>query len=331
MKKKTKTSQEEKPFSYKQSIIISMVLVAAILISFLVFNLLQVQTVKFSLNAAIIDQLGMDFPNAEFRTNATSLLENAGFSVSYYPSVDVKVDFYKRLAEYNYGLIILRTHSAIREGESIVDFFTSEEFDYHKYPSDKINGFVTGGYYQWRPDKYYFAVSPKLIENLKGQFPKSIVIAMGCNSLNQTCKGMAEAFIKKGAKAYIGWTGLVDSSHTDNETLKLLKRLLTENETITTAVSAVSQDWHFYPPSSMAFHPQSVADLRISDLIEEAKTASTVQLLSDNVGLVFLLFCLQLMCCGYWLKKSWFFAESTTKRFIVFRNDCVKLTPQYIA
>jgi len=289
-RKKEKVPQEKKLFSNKQ-LIMAMVLVATIALGFLISAfLLQTREVKFSSKAAIIDQLGKDFPNTEFNETVASLLENNGFNdVSYHRSESVNVTFYKGLAKYNYGVIILRAHSALRKGETIVDFFTSEEYSENEHVSEQDNGLLTRGYYSWEPNKFYFAVTPKFIENLEGSFPKSIIIAMGCNSLNETCTEMANAFINKGAKAYIGWTGLVDSSHTDSETIKLLKMLLDENQTITDAVSKVSPDWQHYP-SEMKFYPLSAGNLRISDLMAEAKAIATLQITFYNFEKCFLIY-----------------------------------------
>jgi hypothetical protein len=280
-KRKQEIPQEKKLFSNKQLITISIALAAIIVLGFLLSRfLLQTQEVKFSLKAAIIDQLGEEFHNSDFNDTGivANILKNAGFNVSYHRSETVNVTFYKGLAKYNYGIIILRSHSATRKGETIVDFFTSEEFRADKYVSERNNGLLTQGYYSWEePRKFYFAITPKFIENLEGCFPKSIVIAMGCNSLNATCKEMAEAFIKKGAKAYIGWTGLVQPSHTDDKTIDLLEMLLEKNKTIADAVSTILPDYHFLPQSEMDYYPQKVGSLRISDLIGEAKNSSNHQ------------------------------------------------------
>jgi len=289
-RKKEQLSQEKKLFSNKQ-LIMAMVLVVTIVLGFLISAfLLQTREVKFSSRAAIIDQLGEDFPNTEFNETVTSLLENNGFNVSYHSSESVNVTFYKELAKYNYGIIIFRAHSALRKGETMVDFFTSEEYSEDKYVSEQDNGLLTRGYYLWKPNKFYFAVTPKFIENLEGSFPKSIIIAMGCNSLNETCTEMANAFINKGAKAYIGWTGLVNPSHTDSETIKLLRRLLEEDQTIMDAVSTVSPDWSFFPPSEMKFYPLSAGNLRISDLMAEAKAIATLQITFYNFEKSFLIY-----------------------------------------
>ena len=277
-KRKEKILQEKKLFSSKKLIIISIALAVVIVFGFLLSSfLLHTREVEFSLKTAIIDQLGEETQNSDFNETGVvaNILKNTGFDLSYYESKTVNVNFYKGLARYNYGIIILRAHSATREGETIVDFFTSEEFNGDKHVSEQNNGWLTKGIYSWMPEKFYFAITPEFIENLEGCFPKSIVIAMGCNSLNKTCTEMAAAFIEKGAKAYLGWTGLVQCSHTDNETVKLIRQLLVENKTLSGAVGTLDYDPLY--GSRMDYYPLEASDLRISSLITEAKSSSNHQ------------------------------------------------------
>jgi len=284
-KKKGQFPKGTKPSWNKKLIMVSIVIVAVFILGFLLYSfILQNQEVKFSFKAAIIDQLGEEFSNSEFNETGlvTSILRSAGFNVSYHRSQTINVAFYKMLAKYNYGIIILRVHSATREGETIVDFFTSEEFSINRYVSEQHNGLLTRGYYSWNPEKFYFAISPKFIESLEGYFPKSIVIAMGCNSLNVTCREMAEAFIKKGAKIYIGWTGLVESSHTDNETIKLLREFLVENKTLSGAIALVKSDPLYR--SKMEYYPLETGNVTMFDLVTEANARLTSQSEVKNFG-----------------------------------------------
>ena len=69
---------------------------------------------------------------------------------------------------------------------------------------------------------------------MQREFNNSTIVMMGCEGLTNT--KMAEAFIEKGAKAYISWSGAVSASHTDQATIYLLQHLLTENQTIEQAV-----------------------------------------------------------------------------------------------
>ncbi len=276
-KRKEKIPQERKLFSKKQSITISIALAAIIILGFLLSSfLLQNQEVKFSLKAAIIDQLGEEFPNPQFVDNVTSILEVAGFNVTHYESKKPDVNFFKGLAKYNYGIIILRVHSALRDDKSTVDLFTTEPFNEYAHVQDQNNGLLVMGILNYSQDpKEYFAITSTFIKSLEGTFPKSVVIAMGCWSLKPECKQMAEAFIRKGAEAYIGWTDMVDPGHTDNETVKLLRMLLKENKPIEEAVGCTSQDWRY--SSKMRYHPESAGDIKISGLIEEAEASSNHQ------------------------------------------------------
>lgn len=273
-KRKEKVPQERKLFSNKHLIIMSFALAAIIILGVLLSSfLLPTQEVRFSLKAAIVDQIGEAYPSSpestkKFNETATNILESAGFNVSYHKSESITVNFYKGLAKYNYGLIILRAHSALRKDQPIVDFFTSEKFEENKYPPKLI----TAGFFEWEKNVFYCAITPEFIRSIDGVFPKSIIIAMGCNSLNKTCTGMADVFIGKGAKVYVGWTGFVDLSHVDSETIKFLRNFL-ENETLSAAVGNTNVDPHY--GSRMKYYPLEAGELTISSLIAEAESSPT--------------------------------------------------------
>jgi len=269
-KKKEHIPKEKKLFSNKKLAILSIALVAVIVSGLLLYRIfLQTSEVKFSFKAAIIDQLGEEFPNSEFNeTGAVAgILKNAGFNVTYHRSETINVVFYMGLAKCNYGIIIMRAHAAIREGETIVDFFTSEEYSTDRYVREQNNDLLTKGYYKWKPGKFYFTITPKFIENLEGYFPKSIVIAMGCESLKPDCEGMADAFIKKGAKAYIGWTDSISILHSDNSTVTFLKYLLVNNMTIHAAISECNK---IHDPEGfsgkLSCYPSEIGSYKLSDL-----------------------------------------------------------------
>lgn len=286
-KNKGTPSKGKRLLSTKQIILLSIILVSILVLgSILSFALLQAPN-KFSLKAAIFDQLGRDFPNPEFVNNVTNILGAAGFGVTYYESKNVNVTLFSGLAKDDYGMIILRAHSALRLDNSTVDLFTSEEFTLDKYPEMVDGGLLSNGSYLWEPNKHYFAVTSNFVKNLEGRFPRSVVIAMGCWSLKPGVEQLANAFINKGAEVYIGWTDMVEPSHTDSETIKLLKMLLERNQTIEDAVYSTTPDWSFPPArSTMRYYRQTVAvsSLRMSDLIAEVKgtTAPNLQLMILN-------------------------------------------------
>jgi hypothetical protein len=287
MKGKRKPAQEEKRlFSNRRLAILAVVLGVVIVSGFLLFRFpMQTPNVEFSFNAAIVDQVGEAYPSSpaiahEFNETVTGLLENAGFSVSYHKSQSITVDFYRELAKGNYGIIVLRAHAALREDESLVDFFTSEEYQEGMYD------YVTAGSYNWTPGKLYFSITPKFIENVEGYFPKSIIIAMGCWSLKAECEEMADAFIKKGARAYIGWTDAVGLPHSDNSTVRFLQYLLVDNMTVGGAVAKCNQ---IHDPDfigRLSYYPSEISNYKLSDFTAEdvqgsfifaAEAASTLE------------------------------------------------------
>jgi len=284
-KKRREILQEEKRFSNRTLALASTILVALIVGGILLSRFFwQPTPIEFPFNAAIVDQLSLEFPNDEYNISGSvpSMLKNAGFNVSYFGSENVDVAFYRGLAKYGYGIIILRTHSAQRETETLVDLFTSERFDTGKYDSELVNGLVTVGYYSRSPSARYFTIPPKFIESFTDRFPKSIVIAMGCNTLNATCTETAEAFIGKGAIAYVGWTGLVATPHTDAETIRLLHAFLNESKTLDQAVRATKPDLD-YPNSKMTYYPNVAANLTLSSLRTEKKASMAIQdLVTDS-------------------------------------------------
>ncbi len=278
--RKIKKVQEEakKPLLNKKLLAISIALAVIIIIGAVIYQLLwrtSKSEVKFSLKAAIIDQLSEDenLRNQTFVNEITAVLKEYDFSVTYHKYTETNVTFFKGLAKANYGIIILRLHSALREDGSTVDFFTSERYNPHRYTKEQEEGLLVNGTIL-SSGKQYFAFTSKFVEKLEGIFPKSVVIAMGCQTLNETAgKPMAKAFCdKKGAKVYIGWSSWVSVSHSDDETIKLIKRLLSDDKTVEEAIKSANQDPQWL--ARLAFYPESAKDLRISDLIKEVQVSS---------------------------------------------------------
>jgi hypothetical protein len=289
-------NSSKKKVPNKRLLVLSVGLSVLIIFGFLAYKMIfQNQETKFSLKAAIVDQLSEHFPNPAFNTTATNLLTNAGFNVSYFNSTSVTVPFYRELVEGDYGIIIFRAHSALRNETTIVDLFTSEKYRQGAYP--EYSGLLSRAEYLvplgQETGQFYFAIAPKFIESF-GNFPKSIIIAMGCWSLKYY--GMAQAFINRGAKAYIGWTETVLPNDTDHETAGFLEMFLAKNKTL---AYAVANRLHYYrDPSTninvtsrMEFYPvsPSIGNLRISDLIAEAKNSKTLTMFNNFERFSFLI------------------------------------------
>lgn len=221
---------------------------------------------KEDLTAAIVDQLSAPQPNPEFVENSKSILKEAGFDVDYYEGTEVTVDFYRNLPSQNYDLIILRAHSAINKNIESTAFFTCENYSLDKYTDMQKDNQVMPGktsesLYEGGPT--YFVVNSRFVRlSIKGRFENTLIITTGCDSL--VYPDMAQAFVAKGAAAYIGWRGLVMAEHTDSAASHLLQNLIIENMSLGEAAEEVwkvvgpdptyKSAIQLYPPSAENFN-----------------------------------------------------------------------------
>jgi hypothetical protein len=189
--------------------------------------------------AAIVDHLSLTQPNPAFTEAATDLLEQAGYTVDYFPGEQVTVEFYRNLPAWDHELIILRVHSALgRVGDRPADWvtlFTSDSYDKTSYRKDQTKQRLSKvSYYEGGPE--YFGIMPGFIKSsMKGEFQGTTIIIMGCDGLRSD--SMAEAFVEKGAKAVVAWDGLVSPQHTDAAVERLLQYLLKDKLTLQEAVT----------------------------------------------------------------------------------------------
>jgi len=215
--------------------------------------------------ATLVDQLSIEpsFANLTryFNETLTSMLSNSGYDVKYYPGKDVTVNFYRDLPSKGGKITVLRVHSTVRTNSSFVDLFTSEEFKdgehVELYGQLSRAKFLVGS-------KEYFAIGPTFVnQTMSGRFDDSIIILMGCRSLET--ESMAKALIGKGAKVVVGWDDWIDIIRTDNATIFLLTKLL-EDEPIITAIEKTNIK---YPPTSrldigrLKYYPLSAANYTI--------------------------------------------------------------------
>jgi hypothetical protein len=233
---------------------------------------LQFKPTEFNseLKAAIVDHLSLKMPNETFVQVTATILTKANFTVDYFSGEKVTVNFYRNLPMGRYKLIILRVHSALdANGNPPLALFTSEPLDSRKHVNEQLSGQVQGVMFTpYTPgDKAYFGIMPNFIEScVKGQFQNSLIIAMGCDGLRYT--DMAQAFIEKGAKAYIGWNASVSASHTDTATISLLRHLITEKQTIKQAVENTMKEAGPDPTykSQLTYYPLNTGEYTIKDL-----------------------------------------------------------------
>lgn len=315
MTKKSKTLRKRKRAipTKKLALFSISVAITIILIVFAMYYLFLSKSDVFSLNAVIVDQLAKTNSNPSFKENATTLLKSYNFNVEYHCNDTINVNFYKSLAEGRYGIIILRVHSALREDGSTVDLFTNEIWNASRYAQEFEKGLVVCGNYYGDPN-YYCAITHRFIESLPGRFPKSIIFSMGCWSLKEGCEELAQAFIYKGALAYIGWTDEILPKDTDAETLNLLEMLLKDdyslgdavaNTNVYTYTGVLPDGTQVQITSRLRLYPDSdeVKSLRLSQLINEAKAASKQSLISDFEFSVLVFQAPQISCKSFRLKR----------------------------
>ena len=110
------------------------------------------------------------------------------------------------------------------------------------------------------PFDEFFAINPTFVYNpinpsMRGTFDNSLIIMMGCDSLNKTT--MAEALVSRGAKIVVGWTQKVDLRDSDNSTLQFLRYLLAKDPyTIGGAINRVNNINHSYG-AKLDFYPKN--------------------------------------------------------------------------
>jgi hypothetical protein len=258
-----------------KAIFLVFILLIVVFSSYFTYNFLsqpQNQTTNptsLQLRAAIIDQLSLTCPNQTFVETATNILKQAGYTVDYYPGEKATVELYRNLPTHDYSIIILRVHSAVGSGnQPPLALFTSELVSNTKYVSEQLADRLQGvAFLPYKPgDPTFFGIPPKFVSlSMNGRFQNTIIIAMGCDGL--TYSDMANAFILKGAEAYIGWKGSVSASHTDLATSHLLQHFVIEKQTLTSAINETTQEVGADPSYSslLAYYPLEAGEQTIEN------------------------------------------------------------------
>ena len=227
------------------------------------------------LKAAIVDQLSTFRENEDFVVNVTKELEVYGFEVDLYQGNNITVDFYRGLSGRGYKLIVLRSHSGILEGEEQTYYkttlFTNEEFDWKKHQFEVLDdrlfmASIAEGY------PWVFSISQKFIsKSMTKEFDDTVIIMMGCSGIYLT--DLAEAFVDKGASAYLAWDASVDLHYVDEATPYLIGQLCSGQATIKEAVDSTMDvigpdpkyeaELKYYPSD----YPSETGDKTLEELI----------------------------------------------------------------
>lgn len=262
----------------KKRLVYGAIAVAFILLCFLIYFSLHLSN-QTAVNqtqqrkAAIVDHLSISQPNQTFVQTSTTILEKSGWTVDYYPGEDVTVGFYRNLPTHDYGLIVFRVHSALGSiHQSFLFLFTSEPYSAFGYWYEQATNQISDVFFlpYNEGDPKFFGISPEFVKSsMNGKFENTIIVMMGCDGL--THSDMAEAFVKKGAKVYVGWSGPVSARHTDQATTQLLKHLVTEEQTIMEAIGKTMEEVGTDPEyeSSLEYYPASASNLTLTSYVAE--------------------------------------------------------------
>ena len=196
--------------------------------------------------ALIYDSLYREYPNETLIAELVSLLENNGYQVYVYQGINATLD--PLVSLHRFDLIIIRAHGAYNddperplgsyiytglryeEAKALYDGYIDENLENGLLalavippPGVQLNETIL------KTLPKYVAVSPEYLEQHLGSFKNdTIIVAAGCYTSNDSI--LANVFLDKGAKAFIGWKGEVTQSYMDRVTLELVKLLLEGHE-----------------------------------------------------------------------------------------------------
>jgi len=156
----------------------------------------------------------------------------------------------------NYKFIYIRTHSLeIAKLDNATFLFTGEKYDIDKHISEQLSGQVHKEIplsdqssdeeiknASVDPDANYFTIGSKLIDELMiGEFPQSVIIIGGCESVRK--HDLAKSLILRGASTVIGWDRSINSLENDRVMLALLEETLINKIGFHDAVYSINEEF----------------------------------------------------------------------------------------
>jgi hypothetical protein len=222
--------------------------------------------------AAIVDQLYNLEPNQPLIDDATTALQGYGLAVDYFQGDQVTVDFYRVLPARGYKLIIFRAHSGLlgSSGNTIPKtcLFSAELYSERTHISEQMTDQLAKA----RIDEnhpWVFAVGADFVnQSMAEKFDRTVILMMGCSTLYMT--DLAQAFIEKGASAFLGWDATVGLTYVDGITPVLLKKLLSDQVSLAQAVTETLKEKGPDPDfgASLKYYPSSSGEKTLSDLLK---------------------------------------------------------------
>jgi len=163
---------------------------------------------------------------------AVNIAERAMYLSSQEP-VDVPFDFVGMAAKTK--LMLKRSLDALVN----MDSREAQEVCAMDDDVDAMNRLGKARYYEGAPP--LFGIGPDFVKySMEGTFDDTLIVMMGCDGLRS--QRTAEAFLDRGAGAFVSWSKPVSSSHTDAATERLLERLLIERLPTAEAVRQTAEE-----------------------------------------------------------------------------------------
>ena len=198
------------------------------------------------------------------------LLRGLGFNVTFVDSSNASVSVLSRELNRGYRLIILVTHGGVARvgGRVVVGLFTDELFSPLRYVDLVEEGYLARGTPYIDRSRSVFVFTPKYVYRFVNGVEGSVILAFGCKTLYNP--SMAEAFVSRGALAYVGWTGLVGVEENYVGLELFLKYTLEDGLSINDAVSRVNE--YLYEKglggsSLLYYYPPSAGRVRLIDVL----------------------------------------------------------------
>jgi hypothetical protein len=224
--------------------------------------------------AAIVDQLYNLQPNEAFIAEVTRELEEYGFAVDLYQGDDITVDFYRELPTYGHKLIVFRAHSGLLGGGDFyiprTVLFTNEEYSTRRHPTDQaLDRLLMGAPGPGQP--VMFGITASFVTgSMKGRFDDTVIIIMGCGGIY--LPDLAEAFVDKGASAYLAWDASVNLDYVDRATSYLIKQLCSEKATIKGVVDStmvdIGPDQEY--EAELEYYPSGTGNKTLEELVQSS-------------------------------------------------------------
>jgi len=198
--------------------------------------------------ALIVDQLSKYYPNPTLIQTATQQLEAAGYAVTYLPTEEVTVDFYRSLPKRADDFIILRVHGTAvtraKDGSLMETGFTSlatGEPEAMKYVDELKKRWLGRFVPDNTEEPNTFTVMEGFLKNaMQGRFDNSTILLIGCDGMRGEA-GTAKLFIERGAKAVVGWTDNVSVEHMDKAIEELVALHIVDGKDINLATHQAHQ------------------------------------------------------------------------------------------